>query len=80
MIVLQRDDGKREIVVDARVDDYRVNESTIYVARRPRLIFVEKGVPNVKISNECEIYSIRTSEKVVEMLDTLAMQPPVACK
>jgi hypothetical protein len=80
MIVLNRDDGNREIVVDARVDDYRVSESTIYVARRPRLIFVENGVPKIKNSNECEIYLIKTSEKIIEKLDAFAVRSPVNCK
>lgn len=80
MIVLQRDDGRREIVVDARVDEYYVDQSTIYVARRPRMIFVEKGVPNSKISDKCEIYSIKVSEEVVESLESLAVHPSVACK
>ncbi len=80
MIVLQRDDGGREIVVDARVDEYYVNQSTIYVARRPRLVFVEKGVPNSRIADKCEFYFIRVSEQVAERMESFAVQPPVTCK
>jgi hypothetical protein len=48
-------------VIDARVDQYEVVDSVIHVARRPRVLVVDKeGFIEGKLTKECELYVIDT--------------------
>jgi len=48
----------KKIVVDARVDEFEVQQSLLLVARRPRLTEIRNGVATSSLSAECEFIAI----------------------
>jgi len=50
--------SKQNIVVDARVDSYLVENGNIYVARRPRILYRENGVIHSRLSRDCKFLKI----------------------
>lgn len=56
LIVYREKNSKGKVIVDARVDDYKVESGNLYVARRPRLIEQDErnGTLNSKLSEKCE--------------------------
>jgi hypothetical protein len=67
------------IVVDARVDKYRVVGTRIVVARRPRLIDENAGSPRTALSEACEHWVIDTGSHVVSRLDEKSPEAALAC-
>ena len=56
------------IVVDARVDKYRILDNLIVVARRPRLVAQDDGRPTTSTLGEvCEHWIINTKTQVVTL-------------
>lgn len=68
-IIYTDSNGSSKIVVDARVDDYRVEDSKIYIARRPREIYEENGVTNSRLSAQCEYWEINTNNSKIRQID-----------
>lgn len=57
------------IVIDARVDDYLVEEGVIYVTRRPREVYKDNGVVKTRISNVCEYWEINNQSGNVRKIE-----------
>ena len=68
MITFSDGKSRPKIIIDARVDDYRINENVIYVARRPRDIYQEQGVTHSRVSDNCEYWLISTLDSVVKQV------------
>lgn len=69
--------GLPKIVIDSRVDDYKVDGEMIYVARRPVEYYREGDVLKSRIINICEYWLINVSNNNIEKTD-LAL--PLSCK
>lgn len=57
-IVYTGAERRKEIVIDAMVDQYRVVGSKLFVARRPREIFQTDGVTKSRLLDKCEYWVI----------------------
>ena len=71
VIVYSGGKSTSKIVVDARVDGYSVNEEMIYVARRPREIYQDKGVTKSRLSVSCEYWVINTIDSSVWQIEPI---------
>ena len=59
-IVRIHQDGKEEGILDARIDDYKVQDARIYIARTPRVIFERGDFIKSKFLPDCEFWIIDT--------------------
>lgn len=71
MIIFSDGTSRSHIVIDARVDDYRINDDVIYVARRPRDIYQKHGVTESRVSDHCEYWLINTLDSAVNQVDKI---------
>ena len=61
--------NRKEVVIDSRVDGYKIEGDKIIVARRPREIFYEgnqKQTPKSRLSGNCEYWAINIKTHRVE--------------
>lgn len=79
MIVYRGKAATRGIVVDARVDKYRVEGRRIVVARRPRLISENGGVSTTSLSNTCEHWVIDTDTHQVSQIAVTSPDAQLPC-
>jgi hypothetical protein len=57
----------QEIIIDARVDEYRVEGDNLLVARRPREVYFEQdGVTNTRLLPICEYWMIDTKKHTMQ--------------
>lgn len=63
-IVYLDKEGRPQIVIDARVDDYKLEGENLYVARRPREVYKEENVVKSRLSSECEYVFVNTNTHV----------------
>ena len=69
------------IVIDARVDNYIVSGSRIFVARRPWFFITnENGASSAELSPDCEFWTIDTETKAVAKLASNDQRPDLRCK
>lgn len=54
------------IIIDSRVDDYKLVENKIFVSRTPREIYWVGDVPNSRLLSNCEFWVINTETHVVK--------------
>jgi hypothetical protein len=50
----------QQVIIDSRVDEYRIDGNQLLVARRPREIFMEGATPNSRLLSVCEYWTIDT--------------------
>jgi hypothetical protein len=73
LIVYRGDSRTSKIVVDARVDDYKVAGNRIFVARRPRVSTLAKdGALDSRLLPTCEYWAINVETHSVEQTDDSA--------
>lgn len=61
-ILRQIDRNNSKIIIDARVDGYKIDGDNIYIARRPREVHMEDRVVKSRLSSRCEYWQIDTVE------------------
>lgn len=66
MIVYTGNERPETIVIDARVDDYRVVGDRLLVVRRPREIYQDGDVTKSKLFLKCEYWVINTKIHKIE--------------
>lgn len=60
-----------KIVINARVDSYYFHNEIIWVARRPRIDFLDSaGVHSSIMENKCEFYKINTKTHIIQKIET----------
>jgi hypothetical protein len=67
------------IVVDARVDKYRVSGTKIFVARRPRLVTNINGTMESSLSQTCEHWVIDTVTHTIVRIDDKVTDAQLPC-
>jgi hypothetical protein len=67
------------IVIDARVDKYRIIGNRIIVARRPRILIGEKPPIMATLSAVCEHWVIDTTSHTVSKIDDSELDAPLEC-
>ena len=66
MILYVGEDRKKGIVVDARVDNYLIQDDQLLVSRTPRVsVLEEDGITRSRLTDECEYLRINTKTHVV---------------
>jgi len=78
-IYYEGDAAPNMIVVDARVDKYRIVGNRIIVARRPELITRESSPIQTTLSDMCEHWSIDTVSHRVVRLDETSPEASLPC-
>ncbi|MBA3581719.1 MAG: hypothetical protein H0W44_04615 [Gammaproteobacteria bacterium] len=77
-IVYTGNERSKQIVIDSRVDEYKVDGDRLLVARRPREIYrTDDGVTRTRLSSICEYWIININTHQVEMTPK---SRDVACK
>lgn len=66
MIVYRGGERPNTIVIDARVDGYKVVDERLLVVRRPREIYQDDGITKSRLLNECEYWVINLNSHQVE--------------
>ena len=61
-ILFSAGEGLPKIVIDSRVDDYVVDESIIYVVRRPVEYYIEADILKSRIQKTCEYWMINIDD------------------
>jgi hypothetical protein len=79
MIIYRGTEANRGIVIDARVDRYRVEGSRIVVARRPRLISEGGGISTTSLSSTCEHWVIDMPTHQVAQIPDTAPEAQLTC-
>ena len=69
MIVYRGNDRPNIIVIDARVDAYKVVDERLLVVRRPREIYKDDGITKSRLLDECEYWVINTKSHQIEETD-----------
>jgi hypothetical protein len=73
LIVYRGNERTREIVVDARVDDYKIVDNKLLVARRPRESFLEKdNALSSRLLSTCEYWIIDLGTHQIQKAPTAA--------
>lgn len=67
------------MVIDARVDRYRIVGTRIIIARRPELQGDGAGPVTTKLSDECEHWTIDTVTHLVTRLDEKSPDAGLSC-
>lgn len=78
-IIYRGDAAPRGMVIDARVDKYRIVGTRIIVARRPELQSDGAGPVTTKLSDACEYWTIDTSTHEVSRLDEKSPDAGLSC-
>lgn len=80
MIVYRGNAVPRGIVIDARVDEYRVDRHRIVVARRPRLVTAQRNQSTTtSLSNTCEHWVIDTLTHQVTQVTDASLDAKLPC-
>ena len=78
-IIYRGDAAPKGIVIDARVDKYRVVGNRIIVARRPEIQSNGAGPVTTKLSDVCEHWTIDTATHLVSRLDEKSPDAMLSC-
>jgi hypothetical protein len=78
-IIYRGDAAPRGMVIDARVDKYRVVGNRIIVARRPEIQSNGAGPVTTKLSDVCEHWVIDTATHLVSRLDEKSPDATLSC-
>ncbi len=68
------------IVIDSRVDQFRVEGNKILVARRPRETYIDRGFAKGRLTDKCEYWVIDTSSHQVQKLNESSKIQDLFCK
>lgn len=80
-ILYRGEAAQRGIVIDARVDQYRIRGDEILVARRPRIVNQESGEPlTTRLSDECEHWVIDTKKLRVARVGDSPSAAELSCR
>ena len=75
VIVYKGMERPNEIVIDARVDAFRLEGNSVLVARRPRNVVVKDQVATARLSGECEYWTIDTgTHSIVQTPDSRGLR------
>jgi hypothetical protein len=78
-ILYRGDNAPHGIVVDARVDRYRIVGSRIIVARRPEIQNPGTNPITTRLSDVCEHWAIDTISHVTARIDDKASEAQIPC-
>lgn len=76
-IVYEGKERPNMIVIDARVDAFKVLEHRIYVARTPMERYMDGNSPSYRMQDKCEHWVIDTKSHVIEQTSETAS---LSCK